>query len=150
MPRLRSARADDYDIFVRDIRALEILNKVKARGEDTMDSLVSGDTPFGLATNFSDYSKKQGKKTLRLFMTINQKRETVWVKDEYVTKNRPLIPVWKLLIPKAYGERGAIPANVLGPSVVAPPDSLCLANLSSRRAILDWTPSPQRAVVPPD
>jgi site-specific DNA-methyltransferase (adenine-specific) len=116
---------DDYDIFVRDTRALTILNKVTAKAEKTMDALVSGDTPFGLATNFGDYDKKQGKNTLQLFMTIKQKREVVWVKENFIAKNRQLIRTWKLLIPKAYGERGAIPANVLGPSIVAPPDSVC-------------------------
>ena len=32
---------------------------------------------------------------------------------------------WKVLLPEAYGERGAIPAMVLGPSIVAPPESVC-------------------------
>lgn len=115
----------DYDIFVRDTRSLTILNKVTAKGEGTMDSLVSGDTPFGLATNFTNYSRKQGKRSLQLFMTIKQKREVVYVSDDAITKNRHLISVWKLLVPEAYGERGAIPANVLGPSIVAPPGSVC-------------------------
>ena len=36
-----------------------------------------------------------------------------------------LIDSWKVLLPEAYGERGAIPALVLGPSIVAPPESVC-------------------------
>jgi site-specific DNA-methyltransferase (adenine-specific) len=42
-----------------------------------------------------------------------------------IRKNVHLIDSWKLLLPEAYGERGAIPALVLGPSIVTPPKSVC-------------------------
>jgi site-specific DNA-methyltransferase (adenine-specific) len=42
-----------------------------------------------------------------------------------IRKNVHLIDHWKVLLPEAYGERGAIPAFVLGPSIVAPPSSVC-------------------------
>jgi site-specific DNA-methyltransferase (adenine-specific) len=86
---------------------------------------VSGDTPFGLATNFEDFEEKSFKSAIKLHVSVNQKRVVGWMKDSEVTKNRHLIPVWKLFLPKAYGERGAIPANVLGPSIVAGPHSVC-------------------------
>jgi site-specific DNA-methyltransferase (adenine-specific) len=60
-----------------------------------------------------------------LHVSVNQKRVIGWIKDSQVTKNRHLIPVWKLFLPKAYGERGAIPANVLGPGIIAGPGSVC-------------------------
>jgi site-specific DNA-methyltransferase (adenine-specific) len=40
-------------------------------------------------------------------------------------KNRQLISHWKVLLPEAYGERGALPAMVLGPPIVAPPNTVC-------------------------
>jgi site-specific DNA-methyltransferase (adenine-specific) len=42
-----------------------------------------------------------------------------------IRKNVHLIDSWKVLLPEAYGERGAVPALVLGPSIVAPPASVC-------------------------
>jgi site-specific DNA-methyltransferase (adenine-specific) len=120
-----SRRLDEFDIFVRDMRAVNILKKVQTLAEPTMSDLVSGDTPFGLATNFDGFVEKSFKGALRLHASVNQKRVVVWMKDSGVTKNRHLIPVWKLLLPKAYGERGAIPANVVGPSIVADPGSVC-------------------------
>jgi site-specific DNA-methyltransferase (adenine-specific) len=118
-------KLDEFDIFVRDTRAVSILNKVQALGEFSMRDLVSGDTPFGLATNFDDFSEKSFKGALKLHVSVNQKRVVGWMKDSLVTKNRQLIPAWKLFLPKAYGERGAIPANVLGPGIVAGPGAVC-------------------------
>jgi len=118
-------KLDEFDIFVRDTRAVSILNKVRSLGGPSMIDLVSGDTPFGLATNFDDFSEKSFKGALVLHVSVNQKRVVGWMKGSGVTKNRHLIPVWKLFLPKAYGERGAIPANVLGPDTIAGPGSVC-------------------------
>jgi len=64
------ARAlDEFDVFVRDKRAVDILHKVVAANERPFEELVSGDTPFGLATNFADYAQdvapKRGQVRLR-------------------------------------------------------------------------------------
>lgn len=118
-------RLDDHDIFVRDSRALAILHKVLAKREPTMEQVISGDTPFGLPTNFADYSEAKTKGALTLYLTVGGRRTTGWVKDRAIQKNRQLIPHWKVLLPEAYGERGAVPAMVLGPPIVAPPNSVC-------------------------
>ena len=118
-------KLDDFDIFVRDTRAVSILKKVLSLSESSIKELVSGDTPFGLATNFDDFSEKPFKGALKLHVSVNQKRVVAWIRDSKVTKNRQLIPAWKLFLPKAYGERGAIPANILGPGIVVGPDAVC-------------------------
>lgn len=118
-------KLDDHDIFVRDTRALAILDKVLSRGEPTLETIVSGDTPFGLATNFSDYSTSEIDDSLAIYLTVKGRRTIAWVKEGSIKKNRQLIPGWKVLLPEAYGERGAIPAMVLGPPIVAVPDSVC-------------------------
>jgi site-specific DNA-methyltransferase (adenine-specific) len=118
-------KLDEFDIFVRDTRAVSILKKVQHLKEPSVADLVSGDTPFGLATNFDDFEEKVFKGAIKLQVSVNQKRVVGWMKDSGITKNRHLIPVWKLFLPKAYGERGAVPANVLGPCIVADPGSVC-------------------------
>jgi site-specific DNA-methyltransferase (adenine-specific) len=115
----------EHDVFVRDTRAVKILNKVLAFDESPMTDLVSGDTPFGLASNFADYSLQRRDGDLALYLTVKGRRTTVWVADDLIRKNRQLIPHWKLFLPEAYGERGAVPAMVLGPAIVAPPNSVC-------------------------
>ncbi len=51
----------EFDVFIRNERALGILRKVLAQKESSVVDLVSGDTPFGIATNFQGWSEKGGK-----------------------------------------------------------------------------------------
>lgn len=118
-------KLDEFDIFVRDTRAVSILKKVNAMREPVMSDLVSGDTPFGLATNFSKYKDKPFRGSVALYLTDRGQRVVRYTTRSGIRKNQHLIDTWKVLLPEAYGERGAIPALVLGPSIVAPPDSVC-------------------------
>ena len=113
------------DIFIRDHRALSILEKVQAAGEPTVERLVSADTPFGLATNFSDHKPKPFRGSVALYLTDKGKRVVAYTARSGIQKNAHLIDAWKVLLPEAYGERGAVPALVLGPPIVAPPESVC-------------------------
>lgn len=114
-----------HDIFVRDHRALSILERVHALQEPTMDGLISGDTPFGLPTNFSAYKAQRFAGSVAIYLTVRGRRTVYFMDRSSVQKNPHLIDVWKVLLPEAYGERGAIPALVIGPPIVAPPGSVC-------------------------
>src|SRR5262249_2276894 len=114
-----------HDIFIRDHRALGILERVQALREPTMDTVISADTPFGLATNFSDYKDKPFRGSVALYLTDRGRRVVANTARSSINKNAHLIDSWKVFLPEAYGERGAIPALVLGPSIVAPPPSVC-------------------------
>jgi site-specific DNA-methyltransferase (adenine-specific) len=133
-------KLDEFDIFVRDTRAVSILKRVQTMGEPSMGDLVSGDTPFGLATNFSEYKDKPFRGSVALYLTDRGQRVVVHTAQSGIRKNVHLVDSWKVLLPEAYGERGAIPALVLGPSIVAPPASVCTQTylvagpLTSRKA----------------
>ncbi len=133
-------KLDEFDIFVRDTRAVSILKKVQPLDEPSMGDLVSGDTPFGLATNFDEYKDKPFRDSVALYLTDRGQRVVVHTARSGIRKNVHLIDSWKVLLPEAYGERGAIPALVLGPSIVAPPSSACTQTylvagpLTSRKA----------------
>jgi len=118
-------KLDEFDIFVRDSRAISILKKVLRLNEPSVADLVSGDTPFGLATNFAEYKDKPFRGSIALYITDRGKRVVVHTARSCIRKNVHLIDSWKVLLPEAYGERGAIPALVLGPSIVTPPESVC-------------------------
>ncbi len=49
----------EFDVFIRDERALGILRKVIAKAEPSVMSLLSGDTPFGIATNFDNWTPRK-------------------------------------------------------------------------------------------
>lgn len=114
-----------YDVFVRDLRSLEILDKIHARLELTMDSIISSDTPFGLPTNLAEWKNKPFEDSVAVYLTDRGKRTVGYIPRSNVRKNAHLIDGWKVLLPEAYGERGAVPAMVLGPSIVALPNSVC-------------------------
>jgi site-specific DNA-methyltransferase (adenine-specific) len=117
----------EFDILVRDSRALDILHKVLSKNEDSFSDLVSGDTPFGLPSNFRGYrkgSKKAG--DLRLLMNEGGARVERWVDPEVVRKNTALIKEWKMLVPKAGSDGGQkLPDYVLGTPLIAGPKTVC-------------------------
>ena len=121
---------DEFDVFVRDKRAVDILHKVLAAGERPFEELVSGDTPFGLATNFSDYVQdvvpKRGQ--VRLYANVGTTRVRGAMAREMINKNSHLIDVWKLFLPVAGSgrerERSGVDL-VLSPPILGEPGSVC-------------------------
>lgn len=123
-------RLDEFDVFVRDARALEILRKVTPKTADFFSSLVSGDTPFGLATNFTQYKRdaKPNEDEVLIYANMGTKRVTGSVKRELIKKNTSYIDTWKLFLPVAGSgrerERSGVDL-VIGPPILASPGSVC-------------------------
>lgn len=115
----------EFDVFVRDERALGILRKVLAMKEPSIVEMVSGDTPFGIATNFQDWTEKDGKGKIALHLINRTKRSVGFVDREVIRKNANIIDTWKVLVPKAYGAGETFPHQILGQEIVAPPPSVC-------------------------
>ena len=136
---------DEFDVFVRDKRSVDILHKVVAANERPFEELVSGDTPFGLPTNFSDYARdvvpKNGQ--IRLYANVGTTRVRGAMARKKINKNSHLIDVWKLFLPVAGSgrerERSGVDL-VLGPPILGEPGSVCTQTylvagpLSSRRS----------------
>jgi len=116
---------DQYDIFVRDARALEILNKVVGKKEKSVTEILSADKEFGMTSNWSGFRKSKKAGDVALHYNDRGTRSVGWMARKAVPKSGHLVDHWKLLVPKAYGERGAVPANVLGPTQIAGPPSVC-------------------------
>lgn len=116
---------NDYDIFVRDSRGLKILQKILSAGEASITDILSVDKEFGWTSNFDDFHKKERPNDVALHYNRSGKRLIGWIDRKRVGKSPHLIDTWKVMIPKAYGERGTRPAMVLGPSLIAGPPSVC-------------------------
>lgn len=115
----------EFDVFVRDPRAAEILKKVRAHGEASITSIVAKDTPFGFATNYTGYRSEPAPGDVPIHFTKLGKRGVGYVSRAEVAKNAQLIDTWKVLVPEAFGERGAVPARVLGMPLIASAPSTC-------------------------
>lgn len=121
---------NEFDVLVRDKRAVDVLRKVLSAGERPFEELVSGDTPFGLATNFSDFAKGTKPKRGQLLLCANVGTTRVHgaMTRSGVNKNVHLIDEWKLFLPVAGSGRERERSGmdlVLGPSLVGAPGSVC-------------------------
>ena len=114
---------DEFDVFVRDLRAVAILRKVLKSGEPPITSILTPDTPFGIPTNFEGFHDKKQDRDIALHYVRGGKRAIGFIPQASITKNASLINAWKVLAPKAGSDGGQkIPDSVLGkPLLSAPP-----------------------------
>jgi site-specific DNA-methyltransferase (adenine-specific) len=121
-------RLDEFDVFVRDVHAVDILHKVRGKNEPSIIDILTGDTPFGIATNFSDYltspRDSSANDYVKLHLVRSGKRFVGYVPRTLIKKNTHLIDAWKVLAPKAHGGNN-IPNAVLGKPIVTGPGSVC-------------------------
>ncbi len=87
------------DVFIRHNQAISILRKVKSKKEKSFSLIVSSRKPFGLATNFTDFSNIESNNTIKIY--ANQKQG--FVKRNLISDNFNLLNSYKLFIPKAIG-----------------------------------------------
>lgn len=116
---------NEYDILVRDSRGLNILKKVRAAAEASITEILSADKEFGWTSNFDGFRTNKKPDDVALYYFRGGKRLCGGIAQTEVTKSPQLINTWKVMIPKAYGERGARPAMVLGPCFIAESPSVC-------------------------
>jgi site-specific DNA-methyltransferase (adenine-specific) len=117
-------RLDEFDVLIREEESLGILRKVTNHQEPSLIDLVSGDTPFGLATNFRGFRESGSDSDLQIHLVDKGKRKTGFLSHGGVIKNTHLIDVWKVFVPEAYGV-GALPQRVLGTPIAAGKASVC-------------------------
>ncbi|NMW32748.1 restriction endonuclease [Altererythrobacter sp. RZ02] len=121
----KSRDLGEFDVFVREERALEILKKVLKKEEDSILSLVSGDTPYGIATNFKNWNEKKKSGSIPLHLINRGKRSIGFVRRDLIKKNATSIDRWKVLVPEAYGAGESFPHQILGKEIVASPPAVC-------------------------
>ena len=135
---------DEFDVFVRDPRAVGILRKVLKAGGRPITDILTADTPFGIATNFDEFHEKRKSGDLALYYVRSGKRDIGFVSRRTITKNIALIDKWKVLVPKAGSDGGQkIPDSVLGKPWLSPPPSVatqtflafCIATEAEARSL---------------
>lgn len=123
-----SRSLDEFDVLVRDSRAVDILRKVLAHNEASVNTILARDKEFGWTSNFDGFHEKQHKGDLPLYYIRTMKRAVGYIARKEVTKSQNLIDTWKLLVPAVGSgrerERSGVDL-VLGPSLIAPSPSVC-------------------------
>ena len=116
---------DEFDILVRDSRALEILRKVRERQEPSIVDVLSADKEFGLTSNYDEYKDDPFPSAVPLYVYQRGHRLVGWITRNQITKSSDLIDTWKVLIPAAGFESQILPTLVLSSIRRAPNPSAC-------------------------
>lgn len=110
------------EVFVRYNEAINILRKVQKFNEDTFAKIVSSRKPFGLATNFEDFSsKKTGKKDILLYRF----GENGYVSTNQVERNIDWIDKYKVIVPYASPGGDSYPHQIITNPIIGFPQSIC-------------------------
>ena len=115
----------EFDVFIRDPQAAVILNKVLAKEETPITSILSRDTPFGIASNYSEIHERSRHGDVPIYFIQLMKRRVGYIPRRIVGKNADLIDTFKVLVPKAYNGGDAVPHQILGKPQLAPSPSVC-------------------------
>lgn len=113
---------DAYDILVRRNEAVPILEKVRAKGERTLDTRVSSQKPFGLRTFFHG---KPDSKRLRNPIKLFGSQKVTWVERSAIPTNPAWIDKWKVLMTRVQGTSAAVETKFLSKPIVAEPGTAC-------------------------
>jgi site-specific DNA-methyltransferase (adenine-specific) len=120
---------DEFDVLVRDSRALPVLHRVLAKRDPSFSDLVASVRPFGdqLRSNFKKFDRtKKSRTQLVLYMNEGLTRQKFWVDKNLVTNNLELVDAFKVLLPVAGSDGGQrLPDVVLGKPLIAEPGSVC-------------------------
>jgi site-specific DNA-methyltransferase (adenine-specific) len=117
---------NEFDVFVRDARALDILHKVMENRESSMSEVLSARTAFGVVSNYQGYTKNQRPGSIRYYATSPTGRIEAWISRDEALTNLEAIDYWKAMIPEAGSDGGQkLPDVVLGQPWIAEPPSIC-------------------------
>jgi site-specific DNA-methyltransferase (adenine-specific) len=125
-PTLR--KLDEFDVLVRDSRALDILRKVLKHGEASVNTILARDKEFGWTSNFDGFHAKERKGDVPIYYIRSMTRLQGFVERSAVTKSEHLVDTWKVLVPAVGSGREREKSGVdlvLGPSKIVPSPSVC-------------------------
>ncbi len=97
-------KLNEHGVFVRNNSSLSIIEKINSQSDLKLNSMVSGQTPFGFITTFRGTSKYFPNAVI-----LKSSGETTYVTREEVKKNSQWIDLYKVIFSKATCEHAGIP-----------------------------------------
>lgn len=122
-PMLRNL--GEFDVFVRDGRAISILQKVLKLQEPSINTILARDKEFGWTSNFDGFHERERAGDVPLHYIRTMKRAVGYIARKDVSKSANLIDKWKVLVPKAYNGGDSVPHQILGKPLIAGSPSVC-------------------------
>ena len=115
----------EYDVFVRDSRAISILHKVLRHKEASINTILARDKEFGWTSNFDGFHDKERPGDVPLNYIRKMKRGVGYISRKEITKSAHLIDTWKVLVPQAFNGGDGVPHQILGKPLIASSPSVC-------------------------
>ena len=119
---------DEFDVLVRDARALSILRKVLSKNEPSVNTILAVDKEFGWTSNFDGFHDVEKPGDVPIYYIRSMKRSKGFIARDEATKSADLIDTWKLLVPQVGSGREREKSGVdlvLGPPLAVPSPSTC-------------------------
>lgn len=101
---MRPMRTRDLDVFIRNSRALSIMDKVVPVGSTkSMSKYVSSRKPFGIESNIIKTGNWHADKTNMLdpVACYGKRMQLGYIEHDLISSNVPLINKWKVFTPRA-------------------------------------------------
>lgn len=115
----------EYDVLVRDSRAVAILSKIAALSEPSINTILARDKEFGWTSNFDGFHASQKPGDVPLYYIRKMKRDVAFIGRKDIKKSSHLVDKWKVLVPEAYNGGDMAPHPIVGKSLIAPSPSAC-------------------------
>ena len=115
----------EYDVLVRDARAVSILHKVLKFEAPSINTILARDKEFGWTSNFDGFHGREHPGDVPLHYIRKMKRGVGYIDRQAVTKSARLIDTWKVLVPQAFNGGDALPHQILGKPLIASSPSVC-------------------------
>ncbi|NLX82577.1 MAG: hypothetical protein GXZ04_01980 [Clostridiales bacterium] len=120
-----SRRLNEYDVFIRHNDAVDILDKVKTRNEESIVDLISTRNPFGFPTNYNgEKTKKTG------YLSLISSKGKTYVHRNKVVQGQESVDKYKVLISRVTSEHAGEPDKtgkfkVISRMQILSPEEIC-------------------------
>lgn len=115
---------NDYDTFIRFNESIDIIKKIKAKNEETLDKKVSSRKPFGFATNFNDFKQKEFNNAVKIYANPSLGK-IGWVDKKKIVVNKSWVDRYKVLLAMAAEGKGTYPNYIIGKPILAEKNTCC-------------------------
>jgi len=91
---------DEFEVFIRDLRTINIIHKVQLIKEPTMDSIVYSRNPFGFSSTYNYGNTRPSANTIRIMTSKGE----FYVPHKDITSNEDIVDDWKVVMSKTSAE----------------------------------------------
>ena len=116
----RYLKEDGSDVFIRNAEGVSIYHKVKALNEETIETLVSSQKPFGLRT-FAHGKEKPFPGSVEMY----ERGGIGYISPAEIEKNIQWVNKPKVFLSRAYDAVAVYPHQIIGKPILGKPGTCC-------------------------